>query len=354
MTDQAGAIYAEDAGWSMPMHFGDARREYDDARTGAAIFDISHRGKIEVAGKDAPTFLHNMCTNDVVNMPLGAGCEAFFCNQRAKVVAHALIFHVRLASGSSAFWLDVAPGENAKLMQHLDHFIIAEQVELTDRTNEFCQVHLAGPNAKAVLTRALADSVPDLEPLLHMERTFGFNVHSHIRRNDSLGMPGYDIICLNALAPGLWRMLTESGAKPAGLEAYEVLRIEAGTPVYGRDIDENRFAFEIGRTSQAISYEKGCYLGQEPIVMARDRAGHAPRTLLGLKLAGSHPVNHGDKVFRGEEEVGFVTSSVNSFRLGQAIALAYLRHGHQSPGTALEVRTSNGPVVAEASTLPFP
>src|SRR5947207_1401959 len=80
----------------------------------------------------------------------------------------------------------------------------------------------------------LADEVPDLDPLLHMEVTFGFCVNTHIRCHDSLGVPGYDIVCLNALAPGLWRMLTEAGAKPAGLRAYDILRVEAGTPVYGR------------------------------------------------------------------------------------------------------------------------
>ncbi len=354
MTDRAGAKYADDVGWSMPLDYGDVKAEYERARTGAAIFDISHHGKIEVAGKDAPTFLHNMCTNDIVNMPLGAGCEAFFCNQRAKVIAHALIYHVRLAGGNNAFWLDVSPGQNVKLIQHLDHFIIAEQVELADKTSEFCQVHLAGPNAKSILQRALADEVPDLEPLLHMERTFGANVHSHIRRHDALNVPGYDIVCLNALASGLWRMLTEAGAKPAGLAAYDMLRIEAGTPIYGRDIDEDRFAFDVGRTSQAVSYEKGCYLGQEPIVMARDRTGHAPRTLMGLKLEGDQPAARSDKVFHGSEEIGFITSSARSFRLGRAIALAYLRHGHQAPGTALEVRTPAGPIAAEISALPFP
>src|SRR5262249_18734472 len=210
-----------------------------------------------------------------------------------------------------------------------------------------------GPKATAALARALADGVPDLDELLHMERPFGVNVPPHIRRHDPLGVLGYDIVCLNALAPGLWRMLTESGAKPAGLEAYETLRIEAGTPVYGRDIDENRFAFDVGRTARAISYEKGCYLGQEPIVMARDRAGHAPRTLMGLKLAGSAPVESGSKVFHNGEEVGFVTSSVASSRLGRPIALAYLRHGHQEPGTTVEVRSAAGPVSAELVALPF-
>src|SRR5437899_2129785 len=139
MTERAGAAFADDAGWSMPRHFGDAIAEYNDTRAAASLFDVSNRGKIQVTGKDAASFLH-------------------------------------------------------------------------------------------------------------MERTFGVNVNSHIRRHDPLGVAGYDLVCLNALAPGLWRMLTESGAKPAGFEAYELLRVEAGTPVYGKDITEERFAFDIGRT----------------------------------------------------------------------------------------------------------
>ena len=327
--------------------------DYQAATTGAALFDQSTRGKIEVAGKEAPSFLHNLCTNDIETMPLGAGCEAFFCTPRAKVVAHVLIYHVRLGSGKDAFWIDTAPGFNDKLVLHLNRYLIAEQVEIADRTAEFCQVHLCGPNAKSVLVRALADEVPDLEPLQHMERTFGASVHSHIRRHDPLGVPGYDIVCLAPLASGLHRMLTEAGAAPARLEAYDVLRVEAGTPEYGKDIDEDRFAFDVGRTAQAISYNKGCYLGQEPIVMARDRAGHAPRTLIGLKLTGNEPVPPRAKVFHGSEEVGFVTSSVLSPKLDRAIALAYLRYGHQTPGTAMEVETGAGRLAAEVSALPF-
>jgi folate-binding protein YgfZ len=308
---------------------------------------------VEATGKDAATFLHNLCTNDIENMPLGAGCEAFFCNARAKVVAHALIYHLLLPAERHAFWIDLAPGQAEKLIRHLDRFIISEQVEIADQTQGFCQVHLAGPKAKAVLGRALADEIPDLEPLQHMERTFGANVHAHIRRHDPLGLAGYDIVCLSNLGAGLWRMLAGAGATPAGLEAYDVLRVEAGTPVYGTDIDENRFAFDVGLAAQAISYTKGCYLGQEPIVMARDRAGHAPRTLMGLKLSeGCDLVPRESKAFQGDEDVGFVTSCVKSPRIG-VIALAYLRHGHQTPGMDVQIETPSGRHTAIVAKLPF-
>src|SRR4051794_23580582 len=103
----------------------DVQTEYQTAHDSAALFDTSRRGKLELIGPDAPSFLHNLCTNDVLNLPLGAGCEAFFTNAKAKVVAYALIYHVRIAGGRDALWLDVDPGQAQHVIQHLDHFLIS-------------------------------------------------------------------------------------------------------------------------------------------------------------------------------------------------------------------------------------
>src|SRR5215469_9778648 len=102
---RAGAEFVEDAGWEVPGHFQGAESEYAAVHDGAALFDLSHHGKVEVSGADAPTFLHNLCTNDVRNLAAGDGCEVFFTTAKAKVVAHGYLFH----EGES-FWLDLAPG----------------------------------------------------------------------------------------------------------------------------------------------------------------------------------------------------------------------------------------------------
>src|SRR5206468_3963391 len=149
-----------------------------------------------------------------------------------------------------------------------------------------------------------------------------------------------------------WRLLVQAGAVPAGRQTFEVLRVEAGTPAQGLDIDENTFAPEAGRTAQAICYTKGCYLGQEPIVMARDR-GHINRTLLGLKTNAAAPLVQGSRVWREGQEVGQITSSVRSPRLG-VIALAYLKRGSQEPGLAVDVETAPGRrEAATVTALPF-
>jgi folate-binding protein YgfZ len=307
---RAGAVFVEDAGWEVPGHFRGADAEYAAARESAALFDLSHHGKVEVGGADARTFLHNLCTNDVRNLAAGAGCEVFFTTAKAKVVAHGYLFH----EGTS-FWLDLAPGTAEKVLRHLDHFLISEQVEFADRTRELAQAHLAGPRAEALLRHAPAPR--------------------QVRRNDRLGVPGYDVLCPPGEAAQLWQALTDAGAVPAGWQAFEALRIEAGTPRYGVDIDDNTFAPEAGRTAQAICYTKGCYLGQEPIVMARDR-GQINRTLVGLALPQG-PVPPRTAVFRDGKEVGHVTSSAFSPRTREGVALAYLRRGSQEVGTAVEV-----------------
>jgi folate-binding protein YgfZ len=295
---------------------------YEHARSDAALFDLPGRGLVELAGKDAVAFLHNLCTNDVKNLPPGGGCEAFLCTAKARVVAHVFISRLGQA-GRDVLWLDMVSGLADKVLRHLDHHLISEEVELTDRSAEYMQMHLCGPRAGEVVEKYLAGSPAPLKEFDCVPGGHDRAVSGYVRRHDYLALPGYDVFCASAGAAEARGLLTAAGAAPAGPEAYEVLRVEAGFPDYGKDIDEDRFVVEVGRTRQAISYAKGCYLGQEPVVMARDR-GHVNRTLLGLKFREGGPVASGAKVFRGGEEVGRVMSSVWSPRLGAAVPGSWL------------------------------
>jgi folate-binding protein YgfZ len=325
--------------------------DYSAALSGAALFDRSAAGKLVVSGPDAPMFLGNLSTNDTKTLPLGGGCEAYFCDPRAKVQFQSWIYHVRLADGQHALWVETTPGRNAELLKYLDRYLISEQVELADRTADFAQLHLAGPGAKAILEKALADTLPDLPEFAHTERMFG-GVTASVRRRDPLGVPGYDLVCLADKVDDLRRVPEAAGAVPGSAETYEVLRIEAGTPVFGPDIDANRFVMEVGNATRAVSYAKGCFLGQEPIVMARDRAGHVNRAFSGLKVLEGGPLPAGTKLFRDGQEVGVVTSSCHSPRLGAPVALGYLKWKHQDPGTVMEAETTEGRRSVEVLGLP--
>jgi tRNA-modifying protein YgfZ len=310
--------------------------DYIAATTAAALFDTSGAAKLLLTGPDAPMFLGNLSTNDIKALPLGGGCEAYFCDARAKVKFQTWIYHIRLGDGRHAMWVETTPGRNAGFVQYLDRYLISEQVEISDRTPDFAQMHLAGPKAAEVLSAALGESVPDLPEFAHMERTFGKDATCSIRRRDQIGLPGFDLVYRTDVAEGVKRMLAAAGAAPASADTFETLRIEAGAPVFGKDIDDNRFVMEVGFAARAVSYTKGCFLGQEPIVMARDRAGHVNRAFLGLKVLDGGPLAPGTKLFRDGQEVGQVTSSCHSPRLGAPVALAYLKWKHQEPGTRMD------------------
>jgi folate-binding protein YgfZ len=340
-----GGRFQNSDGWLLPFDFGSAAAEYEQARTQAALFDVSNRSKIEVTGKDASIFLHNLSTNDVKGLATSAGCEAFLATAKAKVVAHLLIYH-----HAKAYWLDSVAGQADKIIKHLDHFLVSEQVEFTDRTYEYAQMHLAGPQASVVLAKALVAEGSDLKPFQLREVTHD-GVEGQIRRDDPLGLPGYDLVVRADQSERVWRRLVDAGARPAGLTVHGCLRIEAGTPVYGRDIDENTLAPEVNRTAQAICYTKGCFLGQEPIVRARD-IGHVNRTLHGLIVEAQEAVPQGTVLLRDGKEVGQVTSSAVSPRLQTAVALAYVRRGHSEPGTVVTVRWEGKQCPARVTPLP--
>ncbi len=324
--------------------------DYHAAITTAALFDTCTAGKIEVSGPDGPKFLTNLSTNDLRAMPLGGGCETYFLDHKAKTLFVAWAYHI-LNAGKHAIWLDTTPGRGAKLFAHLDRYLISEAVELADVTEQYAQFHLAGPRAADVLTSALGDQLPDLAEFQHMERAFG-RVPCSIRRHDRLGGAGWDLVCPRAVAVGVSQMLVAAGATLAGPDTFETLRIEAGTPVYGVDIDESRFVMEIARVPRAVDYTKGCFIGQEPIIMARDRAGFVNRAFSIVKVQGTDPLPAGTKLLREGQDVGVVTSSVVSPRFGGPIALGYLRRGHQDTGLLLEASAPNGPVPVEVLGLP--
>ncbi|HTU17560.1 MAG TPA: aminomethyltransferase family protein [Gemmataceae bacterium] len=349
-TTIAGAEFIEEAGFLVPRHFRDVTAEYDAARSAAVLVDDSPRGKIEVQGTDAARFLHNLTTNDILGLPPGGGCEAFLTTTKAKVIAYLLIYCHAEPVESAGFSLDVAPGAADRIIQHLDRYLISEQVELSNHTTAFAQMHLAGPRSTDLLEQGFGANTPPKEPLQHIAFHFEGDSDIWVRRHDALGVPGYDIVCPAAQTARIWKRLIQAGARPAGREACEILRIEAGLPREGADIDENTFAPEVGRIAETICYTKGCYLGQESIVMARDR-GQVNRTLVGVKLAA--PAPHDSRLFVGDKEVGRVTSSVFSPRLGTAIGLAYVRRGHQQPGTKLEVESEGSRSPAEVVKLPM-
>jgi folate-binding protein YgfZ len=324
--------------------------EYQAACERAALFSCMPRSRIRVSGPEAAFFLHNLCTNDIKNLAEGAGCEIFLCNARARVLAHGWVY--RWPGGDPTFWMDVEGGPEMAVFQHLNRHWISEQIDLQNRSAATVQAYLAGPAAAAMLQTVLGGAVAGMAPLNTSHWRLDGVGTVQVFRNDRFGLPGFDLVWLQDGAEAMGRLLMEQGPVLAGPVATEILSVEAGLPRFGFEMDENRAVFEVGRAKQAISYTKGCYLGQEPIVMARDR-GHVNRTLLGLTFADGGAAPRGAKVWHNGQEVGQVTSSVVSPRLGRAVALAYLKRGSQEPGLAVEVDADGQRRPAQVAALPL-
>ena len=317
------------------VHFGDAQGEYLAVQRSAAVIDVSDRAQIEMRGKDARAFLHNFCTNDIKGLAAGNGCEAFVTNVKGRILAHVFVF-----TGDTSVWIEAGPGEEAKLLTHLDRFLFSEDVQMRGRTDEYGELLLTGP-ASAERLSLLGVSAHALEPLQHAWYPRD-GVGLFVRRADLLGHCGFLLSAERGNLIALWRELVSAGIRPCGAEAFHACRIEAGFPLYGLDLSEDSLAQEAARTERAISFTKGCYLGQEPIARI-DALGHVNRQLCRMRLDATTAPEAGDVVLADDQQqVGAITSSARVPGEPHSVALAYLRTGCSKPGTPLMVGTGQG------------
>lgn len=324
-----------------PCHYGDPEREYASATTAAALFDLTDRAHVEITGNDRHAFLHNFCTNDIKKLEPGQGCEAFVTNIKGRVLGHVFVF-----ATETALWLETVGGAEAKLIAHLDRYIIAEDVELFDRTPEFGELLVSGPAANERL-RSLGVATAD-GPLAHVASEWN-GIPLDARNVDWLGNPAVLLLASRDQIPRLWQSLTEGEIPPAGGDCFHALRIESLFPLYGVDITDEQIAQEVGRTSQAISFVKGCYLGQEPIARL-DAMGHVNRALRGLRLeSGPAPAAGSAVIDDAGNNIGSITSTAISPGSGQPVALAYLRRGSLEPETTVVLQEGNIPAIVFAT-----
>lgn len=316
---------------SSPIDYGDPKREFLIAKNQAAIFDLSGRTQLELTGADRQKFLHSFCTNEIRNLKPGSGCEAFVTTIQGKVWAHIFVF-----AEENSLWVDSVPGYEDRIYAHLDKYLISEKVQFHRRTAEYTDFYVSGPESAVRLAQFELPGLA-LEPNRHARGTLA-GVSISVRRVDWLKEMGFLLQCPTAKAAEVWKALTTGGLVPAGHAAFEGLRILAMLPHYGVDISEDNLAQEVARTEKVISFNKGCYLGQEPIARI-DSMGHVNQELRGLRLESGPLPSHLAKVLMPGEvrEAGFVTSSGWDYAHDVPVALAVLKRNYMSAGKKLQV-----------------
>jgi folate-binding protein YgfZ len=329
----------EAPGHSSPLAFGDVPAEYAAARAGCALLDASDRGRVTVRGRDAADFLHRLLANHVKALGPGRGNANLLLTSKGKVR-----FAFELLRRPEHFELSTPPGRAPDLVAALEHFHFSEQVELADTSAGHAPLELAGPTADE-LVRRLAGAVPEREP--HAWRALAWRGTELVLV--ALRPHAWRLDCGPARVVELWEALVADGATPCGLVVRDSLRVEAGLPLEGLDVDENVYPQEAG-LERAFALDKGCYVGQE-VVAKIDTYGGLNKRLLPLRIDHSDPVRRGTKLFREEggerRELGLVTSWAYSFALDTGLALAYVKRHNQAPGTAFELEGGGRGTIVE-------
>ena len=316
----------------QPLDFGDPAAEYRAAQEACALVDLTDRAQIEITGDDRVTFLNNFCTADIKQAAVGSGGEAFATNIKGRILAHLLFF-----VGESAIWIDCDGPVATGLLEHLDKYLITEDVTLADRSADWGEMALLGPQAASVAAE-LAPPADGLALNQHVSTEWGA-----VRRCDMTRAPGWLLCAPYTELASLWNRAVAAGAQPCGRSAFEALRIEACFPRTGVDLTGENLAHEAGRTSRAISFTKGCYLGQEPIARL-ESMGHTNQELRGLRIASGDVPERDAVVLGGEEQkpVGRITSSALSSESGEGVALAVLRREVCTAGTEVMIERDGG------------
>jgi folate-binding protein YgfZ len=310
--------------------------QYAAAHNSAVMIDRSSQGTIALTGDDRASFLHALLTNDIAVLVKGKGAYAAYLTPQGRMISD-----VRVIETGSRMLLNVERDVAAPLAERFDKLIFSEDVQPRDATDEFAIVGMHGPSAAAMIKRATGISAADLANQYD-------NITSNtltIVRDDGLGLPGYDVYVPPTEAADMRAKLMDAGVVPASEETAETLRIEAGRPRFGIDMTTDTIPLEAGLEDRAISFTKGCYVGQEGIIRVMHRGhGRVAKRLVSIVLSNGSVPARGDKIHAADRVAGEITSATASPKIGAPLALGYVQRDHAAPGTELTVNGSQARV----------
>lgn len=340
----AGATFVDVFDWSLPGHYGDVTAEYEVVRGGAGIVDLSHRGKICMTGGDRQAFLHRIVTNEIRALNPGDGTYACMLTPQGKIISDMTVY-----VSEDHLLLDTESGMVPVLMETLDRYALMDDVVMEDATEQWALIGVVGPMAMEILG-GLSMSIRELAYLQHVMSDFQGQTVMAVRSHRT-AETSYDVYVKADQAEAFWNALLEQGGKRIGLEVMEILRIEAGIPRYGAELDERIIPNEAVR-ERAVSFQKGCYVGQEPVVMMEHR-GRPNRMLTGLKIDGDTLPAKDAVLKKDGQDAGWITSTVHGKAVDGVLALAFVRRKYMNVGDRLTVETSGVTKKAEIVPLPF-
>jgi aminomethyltransferase len=338
----AGARMVDFSGWDMPQQYRSVKEEQEAVRTAAGIFDVSHMGRYEVRGTGAAEFLQGIVTNDVARLAPNRAQYTLLCRPDGGIVDDLVVYR------SESAWLVVVNAGNREkdLAWFRDH--ASADVEVLDRSDELALIALQGPTAAQVLP---AEQV-DLDGLRYFAMAEGLvaGVPALVSRTGYTGEDGFEIFVPSDRAAAVWESLVDAGARPCGLAARDVCRLEAGLRLYGSDMDEQTNPYEAG-LGWTVKLGKGEFVGRDVLRTIKEEGPR--RELVGIGCADRTIPRHGAAVTKDGRTIGAVTSGTYSFWLKRGIGMASVEAGSAGAGSQLGVGTRSGDGPAEVVPLPF-
>lgn len=341
--EQLGAQFTEHQGWRVPRVYTNIADEYEVVRGQqrqrqmAGVIDLSARARIEVKGADAVQFLNGMLTNDLAALETNSWMLAAFPNVQGRLIAFARV----LRTAANTFLLDLEPATHHAILKSLMRFTFAGDFQVTDKTADILLLSVQGTRAAEIIAQAFNEQAANVANNSLITTTFE-DATVHLIRATHTGENGFDLFVEVASAAKLFNLLIKLNAQPVGFDALETLRIEAGIPRHNQDIDETNIVLEAGR-DEAVSYTKGCYLGQEIIARIHWR-GHVARQIAQIVFDDNLPVERGAKLYAvaDEKEAGRITSAAFSPRLNRTVAIALIKYAYLAPDTKLKLTNESG------------
>ena len=314
--------------------------QYRAVRENAGIFNRNKRGKVRAEGADCLRFLHGMVTNTVESLAENGGNYAAVTSARGQTLLDIWVHRLQ-----DCIYMETEPGLATKLIETLDRYLIADDVALSDESDTWAILGVQGPTAHELIGRVVGRVPTDLPEHHTVIHAFD-GIPIWVTARSYTGEPGCDLRIAQDHADSLRRALVTAGGTPIGWQVGEILRVEAGIPRYGAEIDESVVPLEAG-LNRAVDFDKGCYIGQEVIAKMHFR-GRPRRYLTGLLLSGNTPVS--GNIIVNDKTVGRVTTCVKSLRLNRVIALSIIRRGYHEAGQRVLLDDGSE---AEVVNLPF-
>jgi folate-binding protein YgfZ len=356
MHGRLGAVMTEDDGWSVAASYGDELFEYAAVReAGAGLIDLSSRGRLKVSGSEAVQFLNGLITNDMKTLAENRWMPAAFPNVQGRLIASVrVIRNPDDATGpkpTPVFLIDTEPATREAVRQTIERFTLAGDFHVKDVTEQTAFLSLQGKRADDLMKSMVGELSADLADRSAAQIEWQQQTLT-IMRAAHPDEDGFEILVDRDVATSLWEALAGAGATPVGRNAWERLRIEAGVPRYGIDMDLTNVVTEVA-LDDAVSYTKGCYIGQEIIARIKYR-GHVAKRLVGLIFDRPLKIEK-DSIVRAadDKEIGRVTSSTLSPHLGCTIALGYVKYDYLAADTEVRVSSAQEELHARIAELPF-